>query len=98
MKLYHATKLENIDNILENGIVAMQSEKESRDTRLSGSFVYGFDNIEDAVDFMVYDNNCSDYAVVSFEAVSTVVDPEYDDGAFAVESDVAADRLTLEDV
>lgn len=57
MKLYHGTDKENLESILENGLEPYFSEKVSNDERLNQSAVYGFSNIEDAIDFMIYDNN-----------------------------------------
>lgn len=86
MKLYHATKAENIDEINEFGLIANESDKLSCNERLNDSAVYGFTSIDLAIDFIVYDNNVSHYAIFEFESgdFETVIDPEYGDGAYAV--------------
>ena len=52
MKLYHASPIENKENILEYGIYSNESDKISNDERLSGSYVFGFNNIADAINFI----------------------------------------------
>ena len=88
MKLYHATSKENIENILVQGLTAVHSIKESEDVRLEGKYVFGFDNIDDARNYIVYDNNCPDYAIVSFTSDDAIIDPEYDGESFAVAYDI----------
>jgi hypothetical protein len=86
MKLYHGTKKENKESILEYGLEPQVSNKlNSEGVRLEGEFVYGFENIEDAINFMVYDNNTpeEDIAVFEFISESPIKDVEYDDGAYA---------------
>ena len=88
MILYHSTKKENIESILENGLEPSLSNKISHDERLNVYAVYGFNNIQDAIDFMVYDNNESEYAVFSFQSEYVVIDTEYDENnAYAVITD-----------
>ena len=85
MKLYHGTDKENLESILENGLEPYFSEKVSNDERLNQSAVYGFSNIEDAIDFMIYDNNQSEYAIFEIQSEDVVLDPEYEDNnAFAI--------------
>lgn len=85
MKLYHATKKENIDSILNNGLIPNESPKTSNNPRLNDIYIYGFVSLQDAIDFMVYDNNADidDVAVFAFEADQTVMDTEYDGNSFA---------------
>jgi len=89
MKLYHGTKKSNIDSITEFGIEPMVSDKISHDTRLNMSVVYAFDNLQSAVDFMVYDQCEQHYAVFMVETDDYILDTEYSesDGAYAIVSD-----------
>lgn len=87
MKLYHATKLENVESIEKYGIEPQLSTKISNNERLNQVAVYGFDNMQDAIDFMVWDNNTSDWAVFEFEAENVVSDTEYEGNAWAVITD-----------
>ena len=98
MKLYHATHINNVEGIENNGLIANESEKVSEDERLNCESVYGFDNIEDAIDFLVWDNNVEieNVAVFSFDAVDPIEDPEYDGNAFAVNSSIKKDELKRE--
>ena len=84
MKLYHATTIENVESIEKYGIEANLSEKISNNDRLNQSAVYGFDNMQDAIDFMVWDNNTSDWAIFEFDSENVVLDPEYEGNAWAV--------------
>lgn len=61
MKLYHASPIENKEDILEYGIYSNESDKISNDERLSGSYVFGFNNIADAINFIT--DNTSDYVI-----------------------------------
>lgn len=91
MKLYHATKKENTDSILKQGLLAVESTRWTGTERLDGEFVYGFDNAQDAVDFMVWDNNTDedDVVVFCFDADNAIIDTEYDENnAFAVPNNV----------
>lgn len=90
MKLYHATKAENKENILEVGLSAVESDKLSNDERLEGEFVFGFDNIDDARDFITCDCSESEYVIFAFDVSESdlIVDTEYDGEAFAVAMDV----------
>ena len=86
MKLYHASPIENKENILEYGIYSNESDKISNDERLSGSYVFGF-------------NNMADYVIFSFEVpdYDVIQDTEYEDGcAFAVDYDITPDKLVIE--
>jgi len=97
MKLYHATSIDNKENILEFGLMANESDKLSNDERLSGSYVFGFNNIDSAIDFIT--DNTSDYVIFSFDVCDSdvIVDTEYEcDSAFAVEYDITPDKLTIE--
>lgn len=88
MTLYHGTWADKLDSILEFGLEPQVSTRLSHDTRLNQVSVYGFDNLQDAIDFMVYDSNEQNWAVVSFEADNCVIDPEYgESSAFAVITD-----------
>lgn len=97
MKLYHATKKSLVDYIKAYGALSTQvSEKVSNDERLNKEAVYGFDNFDDAYNFIVWDNNSADdYAIFSFDAENVIIDIEYEDGAYAVEKEVKWEELTL---
>lgn len=62
MKLYHASPIENKENILEYGIYSNESDKISNDERLSG---FLFDGLVDACDDIkeseYYNENCEVY-------------------------------------
>lgn len=83
MKLYHATTVENVEDINEYGLRPSLSEKVSHDERLNQEAVYGFNNIKDAVDFIT-DNGHSSYAVYSFECKNPTVDTEYESNSYAI--------------
>lgn len=87
MTLYHGTCADKIDSILQYGLEPQISKKLSNDPRLNKSAVYGFDTVQAAIDFMVYDNCEQNWVVFSFEANDIVSDPEYDSEAFAVVTD-----------
>ena len=86
MTLYHATSAKNIKGILSAGIKANRSGKISNNVRLNDSFVYAFDNIGDAENFIIYDNNENHYAIFAIETdgMEVVTDSEYESGAFAI--------------
>ena len=88
MKLYHATERKNKESILINGLIPTESTKVSNDPRLHDCYVYGFDNLQDAVDFMVWDNNTDieDVIVFTFETEEAIEDTEYDGNSFATKS------------
>ena len=85
-RLYHATNKDNVDSILSDGLRLNESTKISNDPRLNDELVYGFDNLDDAINFMVYDNSTDidDVAVFTFDAENIIEDPEYDGNSFAV--------------
>lgn len=82
MKLYHATAIENVEDINEYGLRPSVSEKASYDERLNKEAVYGFNNIKDAIDFIT-DNGHASYAVYSFECENPTVDTEYESNSYA---------------
>ena len=82
MKLYHATSIDNLEEISEYGLRPSLSEKLSLNERLDAEAVYGFDNIDDAIDFIT-DNGCSEYAIFSFECETPIKDTEFESGAYA---------------
>ena len=91
MRLYHATTKANFEAIEHFGFIeANESPKASNDVRLNGAFVYGFDNINDALDFMVWTNNIEmeNVAILRFEVDDAVIDTEYNGNAYAVDYDV----------
>jgi hypothetical protein len=99
MKLYHGTKTNYLQNILDQGLVAEVSSKISHNVRLNVSCVYGFDTLQAAQDFMLYDNNENHYSIVSFDVrdADVVRDTEYDNGAYAVACEkIEASKLTVE--
>jgi len=88
MKLYHATKKENKESILMNGLIPTESTKVSNDPRLNDCYVYGFNNLQDAIDFMVWDNNTDidDVVVFAFDTEEAIEDTEYDGNSFGTKS------------
>ena len=82
MKLYHATPIDNKDNVIRCGLQSGFSTKFKH--LLSGSGVYGFTQLEDALGFAK--DQCWSHGVVvfSFDAVSPLLDPEYDDPDYGV--------------
>ena len=74
MKLYHATKKENEDNILNNGLIATEGMQNALDE----IGVYGFDNLPDALNFGIDQGWESEFDVFSFEVDDAEKDPEYD--------------------
>lgn len=89
VRLFHATRKANAAAIAANGIEPAVSDKTSADEqRLGLRAVFGFDTIEAARDFAVWDNNLADdYAIFAFSATDPVADPEYPSGAWAVVTD-----------
>lgn len=86
MKLYHATSIENVEYINEYGLRPSLSQKVSNDERLNQEAVYGFNNIDDAIDFIT-DNGFTSYAVYSFECQNPVLDTEYESNSYAFITD-----------
>ncbi len=82
MLLYHGTKIEYKESILNDGIFAYESDKVSNDDRLNEVAIYGFSAWEDAMDFAT-DNYGGDFEIVSFETgeCDVVEDPEYKDAS-----------------
>lgn len=93
--LFHATNEDYASSVLEFGIEAQSSDKPSLSERLDGSFVFGFDNIDDAISFGL--DNFNHYAIFSFEVEESeaIVDTEYDGAAFAVERNIGSKELKL---
>jgi len=85
MKLYHATKKENEDNILNNGLVATEGMQNDLDE----IGVYGFDNLSDALNFGIDQGWENEFDVFSFDVNDAEKDPEYDDGAYVVHHNVS---------
>ena len=84
MTLYHATKDKNIEDILNFGLVAT----EGMDNVLDNIGVYGFLDLQDAIDFgfeMGIENN---FSVFMFDASDAEKDPEYDNGAYVVHHNI----------
>lgn len=86
MKLYHATSIENLEYINEYGLRPSLSQKVSNDERLNQEAVYGFNNIDDAIEFIT-DNGFPSYAVYSFECQNPVLDTEYESNSYAFITD-----------
>ena len=85
MKLYHATKVENRVSILNNGLIPA----DFTGNELDEIGVYGFDNIDDARDFAIYDKNLEDqYIIISFDCDNAEIDPEYDGNAYVTHDTV----------
>jgi hypothetical protein len=79
MKLYHATKIENKESIVNYGLIPA----DFTGNKLNEAGVYGFDNINDARDFATYDKNLEDqYIIISFECDNVAIDPEYTGNAY----------------
>ncbi len=93
MKLYHATKKENIENIKECGIEPQISNKISHNERHDSGGVYGFVSLKHAVDFAI-DNCYESFAVFAFESNSFIDDPEYDEKESKI--DVSGDCVRAE--
>lgn len=73
---------------MENGLIPTESTKASNDLRLNDCYIYGFNNLQDAVDFLVWDNNTDidDVIVFTFDAEDVVEDTEYNGNSFAAKS------------
>ncbi|MCX7772654.1 MAG: hypothetical protein N2376_06020 [Clostridia bacterium] len=85
MKLYHGTRLDVKDEILENGIEPNITEASSHirdDERLLQMGIFGFDNIDDAISFARDLCDSSGIVVFSFDVDDALVDPEYDGESF----------------
>ena len=82
MKLYHATAIENVEDINEYGLRPSVSEKESSDESLEQEGFYVFSFIKDAIVFIT-DYGQSSYAVYSFECENPTGDTEYESNSYA---------------
>jgi hypothetical protein len=83
MKLYHATDLNNKDNIETCGLQPNATQATShlpREQRHTTEGVFGFTTIEQAVGFAKDQPFDGGIAVFSFEFDNPEIDPEYEDG------------------
>ncbi len=81
MKLYHGTLQENVEDILENGLIPQTTYKHSYSVdRFLTNGIFGFDNLKDAISFAKDNSSGWEIAVVEFESDgnNTFIDPEYD--------------------
>lgn len=82
MKLYHATKLENKDNILLCGLAPGMIK--TCDHLLVENGIYGFTELKDALGFAKDQCWNGGIAVFSFNTDNPILDPEYDDSDFGI--------------
>ena|SRR6266540_1455064 len=82
MKLYHATPIENKDNILKCGLQPGMTSNFDRWIKENG--IYGFTQLEDALGFAK--DQCWNGGVVvfSFDVENLILDPEYDDPIYGL--------------
>ena len=83
MRLYHATSLDNKDNILLCGL--HPGYRSSFDRWIDADGIYGFTKLEDALGF-ARDQCWDGIAVFSFDVNDEylIPDPEYDDPLYGV--------------
>jgi hypothetical protein len=100
MKLYHGTRINCKDRILENGLepnITESSSGTSDDERFLVSGIFGFANIDDAICFA--DDLCesSGIAIFSFEVNDgdVLVDPEYEGESYFMPTEESI-AVTLE--
>ena len=99
MKLFHATSIENMKSIIENGLLPQQTTKISDlvdSERMLNEGIFGFTSLDEALSFG-RDNWCYDDVVVfEFEADEVINDPEYDENvAMFVESGEAIEATLV---
>ena len=78
MKLYHASPIENVESILEDGLCLSVTDKITlSDEQIQDEGVFGFTDIDSCHEF---GEDCcgGEYAIFSFESTINIVDPEYD--------------------
>lgn len=95
MKLYHGTRLDVKELILENGIAPNTTEASSGlddSERCLDNGIFGFDNLDDAISFANDLCDKSGIAVFGFEVDNAIIDKEYDGNAYfyATDENVAA--------
>lgn len=79
MKLYHATSIENMESIKENGLIPQTTTKiSSENSRLLQDGIFGFVDLEDALSFGRDNWYYDDVVVFEFDADEAIDDPEYD--------------------
>lgn len=86
MKLYHATHIDNIENIERVGLQPQSNRYSVFNRDIKDYGVYGFTALEDALGFAKDQCWSSGAAVFSFEAAedSLILDPEYDDPDYGI--------------
>lgn len=97
MKLYHGTRLDVKERILENGIEPNVAENPNSIICEEG--IFAFNNLDDAIRYARDLCESRGIAVFSFEIDDDecILDPEYDDGnAYFVETEDTIEDVTLE--
>ena len=86
MKLYHATKLDNKDNILRCGLQPTTDRYSNFNRYIKTEGVYGFTEIKDALGFAKDQCWNNGIAIFSFETSNSnlILDPEYDDPDYGI--------------
>jgi hypothetical protein len=87
VKLYHGTRIDCKDRIIEIGIepnITEASSHISDDERFLQSGIFGFDNLDDAISFAADLCESSGVAVFSFNIDNALVDPEYNGESYFV--------------
>ena len=90
MKLYHVTEYENLETIEENGLEPNYSARVTNADRPNlqdYKGVYGFTNLQNAIELGLTDYGSGDAVIVEFEASNHIDDPEYDGESKFVETD-----------
>jgi hypothetical protein len=96
MKLYHGTRLDVKERILENGIEP--SIAENPNAMINEEGIFAFNNIEDAKSYAYDLCESRGIAIFSFEIDENevVIDPEYSGNAYFVPTAYAIEYITLE--
>ena len=82
MKLYHATQIDNKDNILLCSLVPGMHSNFDKWIKQEG--IYGFAELKNAIGF-AYDQSWNHGVIVfSFESNNIILDPEYDDPDYGI--------------
>lgn len=96
MKLYHGTRLDVKERILENGIEPSIAENPNAMIKELG--IFAFSNIEDAKAYAYDLCESTGIAIFSFEIDDNevIIDPEYSGNAYFVPTAYAIEYITLE--
>lgn len=92
MKLYHGTKIENLEGIIENGLYPQITDKISNESeRILEAGIFAFTTLKDAKDFARDNSGGGEIAILEIEIdendYNILDDPEYDGEAKFIESD-----------